>query len=138
MRASLLAVALLFAACDTGGTLSSPSPLAETRWVLVEFEGRTAEVESTLGFESAGAFGGVAACNTYAGIYAALSGGVVGPRFSATVQSVTEAGCPGDLNAYEDVYLDALRSAMRWAVDGDRLMLTLADGAGEMVYARTE
>ena len=130
------AIALLVAACSSGGGASSgpaesgaADPLNGTAWVLQSIDDVAVAdgLEGTLGFD-AGQASGSSGCNTFSGTYV-LSGQSLelGPLATTRMACVDEA-----VTAFEAAYLSALEGVTAWAVPQDAAMateLTLTGGA---------
>ncbi|MCC7361517.1 MAG: META domain-containing protein [Anaerolineales bacterium] len=138
-------MALLLGAC--GGpaptptaTAGTPLALLGTTWTLTELHGEPlmADTSITLAFTS-GYLGGRMTCNQYgngpdSGDFTATDAGDFQINLLAvTVQLCTE---PAGLMEQEEAYITALQAAKHYAITGDVLALSDADGQVTLTYAR--
>jgi heat shock protein HslJ len=106
--------------------------LQGTEWLLVQLRGRDpipgTHVELALGAEG---FGGFAGCNRYGGEYEAASEG----EFRPGLFTITAMDCalPPGVQEQENAYVQALREAATYRLDGDRL--GIQDTTGEIILA---
>jgi heat shock protein HslJ len=133
---ALLLVAWL-AACAPEAT-PGPNPLAGSEWTLASLRG-SPPLEGThisLEFEEEW-LGGFAGCNTYGGgpewggYTATEEGTLTVPMIAMTVIACPSA--PEGVMEQERAYVETLRAATAYQLDGDRL--ELQDAAGETVLA---
>lgn len=107
--------------------------LAGTSWTLSQIDGaepasdgRPAGVE----FDQAGRLSGSTGCNRFFGGYT-----VAGAALSLGQMGSTRMACPEPLMAQETTFLAILGEAATYAVDGDTLTISAADGR-TLVFAR--
>ena len=109
------------------------APLSGSNWALVESDGKRlpagTERPPTLGVEGSRA-SGFSGCNRWGGeILPAVSGAwKLGPVAS------TRMACDEPEMQLENRFLDALSGAIRWKLDGARLVLLGADGKARLVF----
>ncbi|HET9673031.1 MAG TPA: META domain-containing protein [Actinomycetota bacterium] len=133
--ASLLlpAAVALMAACGGG------DPLDGTSWRAIDaIRGRPVlgGVEATASF-SEGDVSGSSSCNSYTGSYEVGSGGAGEPvEIAITNVGGTEMACEPPVMEQEARFVDALLSATRYRITGDRLEL-MDDHAVVAVFERT-
>lgn len=127
-------LAVLLAACTNANQGQPPAQstaLLDTRWMLVSLHGSApiGDREITLSFEEASVKGS-AGCNTYGGSYT-----ISEDRLHLSGVYATEMACmePVGIMEQEQAYLNALRAAARYRVDGSRL--EMYDGAGAQLLA---
>lgn len=150
-----LLMAALLAACAPTPTPSAPdalagptspsangSPLAGTEWVLTSLEGNPLldGTHITLEFRDDW-LSGFAGCNTYGG--GPDSGGYVagdGRTLTIPMIAITLQACssPEGIMEQERAYVEALRSASDYQLDGDRLELQDAAGRTILAFAQQE
>jgi heat shock protein HslJ len=107
--------------------------LGQGRWVLasVQPSGHSAEAWAASGITAAfdvaaGRLSGSAGCNDYT---ATLT--ITGDRLAVSAPAATRKMCPSEtMMALEQEYLARLPGASSFALSGDRLDLSLADGSG--------
>jgi heat shock protein HslJ len=124
------------AAAGTGGAADERglAMLEGKTWVLVEIGSETAPVDPPITAElGADAIAGSAGCNDYrAGAAYTGSGLQVGPVSS------TKKLCPETIMQGERAYLSALSRVIRYALEGDRLVLSYSSGGtgapGRLVF----
>lgn len=100
--------------------------LAGTSWTLSALDGAgPAEGgrPATLEFNSEGGLAGSTGCNRFFGGYS-----VDGAALTVGQMGSTRMACPEPLMAQEMVFLEILGAAVEYAVDGDTLTVTAADG----------
>ena len=115
------------AAAGTGGGNDgaaderSPAVLEGKTWVLVEIGSETAPVDPpiTAEFGSDG-IAGSAGCNDYRASATYPTPGAI----QIGMVSATKKLCPGPIMQGERVFLDALSRVLRYAMEGDRLVLS--------------
>jgi len=131
----------------------APKPPAEidagltgSEWVLVSLNGEAplSGVRSTLRFErgdeaepgtvGGASIGGNTGCNNYGGEVRAAAGGV----FDVPEIASTEEGCnePEGVMDQEQAFLEALRNAAGYRLQGDRLELLNGDGETTLTFER--
>ena len=133
----LVYVARPAVALDTG--------LTGDEWVLVSLNGEAplSDVRGTLRFETDGGepgmiagarVRGIALCNSYGGELRTAADGV----FNVAEIESTEEYCdePAGTMEQESAYLDALRNAAGYRLQGDRLELLDADGEVTLTFER--
>lgn len=120
--AALTASVLGLAACQSAPAAElTPAALAK-EWQLVGFAGGTLPPRVTMDLREAGRATGQAPCNRWFG---AVEGTL--PEFRIGQAGATRMACP-DLEA-EGAFLTALGQITAAALEGDKLILTGADGA---------
>ena len=106
------------------------SELSGTAWVLEAFENTDGAVPVavpggiTLEFQPDGQAGGSGGCNGYGGAYQAQDGVLSFGEIASTLMLCADE----DLMGQEQRYFEALRSASAYALNGDRLTITHANG----------
>jgi len=131
---SLDAVALVLTGCGSGGGDSgSASSLEGTSWRLTGWSASSLDPgDFTITAQFAdGKIGGKSAVNTYGGPYEAGEDGSFGVGDLATTMM---AGPEPDMRA-ETIYLQLLAEAKSYAVEGDTLTLSDANGNESLIYA---
>jgi heat shock protein HslJ len=119
---TILAATLGLAACQSSPAAElTPAALAK-EWQLVGFAGGSLPPRVTMDLREAGQASGQAPCNRWFG---AVEGKL--PEFRIGQAGATRMACP-DLEA-EGAFLTALGKITTAALDGDKLVLTGADGA---------
>jgi heat shock protein HslJ len=118
MRAAALASSLALAAQGVSG----PRPLAGTYWKAIELAGKPvpsqgSSHEAFLVLQEGGRVYGSDGCNRIAGKYELKDTGVTFGEMAATRMACIDAG------GIDVAFRDALKSARRLAVAGDRLEL---------------
>ena len=101
------------------------APLAGTRWLLVQLDGREADNPDGriwLRFDGAGRLNGQGGCNRYSAACEAEAGG----HLRIGTIAATRMACPESRR--EAAFFDALLSAVRYELDAR--MLILSDSAG--------
>jgi putative lipoprotein len=121
-------------AAETDGEFSSP--LGGTAWIL---EPASIDVvipeggeEVTLAFSTDGSFAGHAGCNNYTGSYSTTDDGGI----TVSDPAITRMMCEDNVMAVETAYLAALAQVAQFAVSGDVLTFSDADGAEVLRYNR--
>jgi heat shock protein HslJ len=117
---------------DGGPEVLPPAPdqllLVGTTWNLVQMSGNLQPVPGagiTMSFDETN-IGGSSGCNSYSTTYAASADGAI--SFNAETMISTMMACSEEIMSVEMAYLDALRTVSAYALDGDTLRLTYADG----------
>ena len=116
------------AACDGSGA----NALRDTAWGLTSHAGRDLLPGTTITIEFAeDEVSGTAGCNHYGGSYK-----VSGDSLSVGDVFATEMGClePAGILEQESAYLTALRSAVRYQIDGRRLEVLDETGTQILEY----
>lgn len=144
-KAALLVIVvacIVSAGCTWEGTSVEPtaSP-AGTAWTLLTYAGGNGtEVPVLEGTTITADFGedslvtGSAGCNGYSGSYS-VSGAAIGiTSIASTLMACTE---PQGIMEQEGRYLDLLGSAAAFRMEGDRLILSDAEGRPILTYKRT-
>ena len=134
-RIALLALFVLASVTIVGcGGRSSSFALDGTEWRLAEWSVSSAsatDFEITLSFDD-GVVGGQAPVNSYGGPYEARPDGT----FKADSISSTLMAGEERANSAEAAYLSLLQQAGRYAVDGDELTLSDAQGNQLLIFER--
>ena len=117
---------------DGGPEVLPPAPdqllLVGTTWNLMQMPGDLQPVPGTaitLNFDETN-IGGSSGCNSYSTTYAATADGAI--SLNADTMISTMMACSEEIMSVEMAYLDALRTVSAYALDGDTLRLTYADG----------
>lgn len=114
-------------AASTGGT-----ELVGTQWLLTTINGEAtlADVSVTALFDAEGNVGGTGGCNNYGGPYTVDGANLtIGPNLFSTMMA-----CEDAIMAQEGAYLLALTSIATYAIEGETLTLSGADGAALLVF----
>jgi putative lipoprotein len=120
----------------TGGsdaaTAAAPN-LVGTRWRLEDLAGAgvVANAAATLEFPEAGRVTGRGSCNGFFG-----SVTITGTAIQFGMLGATQMACPDPIGAQETRYLAALRSAERFAVEGDTLRVFSRGAAAPLRFSR--
>lgn len=120
----LAGLSLLLGGCGLLRSEFTPGeqpPLQESSWTITSIHGTTEVADrygSTLTFDEASSFTGVAACNTYDGSVQADPGR---GEVRLDVERITEKNCHD--GGYETELLDALKSATYYNMQGNTLTL---------------
>lgn len=136
----VLAVALMATACQpiqrppsaAPAAPAGSNPLAGTRWLLTELSGQPAlaDVSVTASFAADGSLSGSGGCNSYSTTYSVDGSSLtVSPQIAATMMA-----CPDPVMNQETAYFQALTSVATFAIDGETLTLSGADGAALAVF----
>lgn len=107
--------------------------LAGTGWALSQIDGAEPAPggrPATLEFDGAGRLAGSSGCNRFFGGYS-----LAGATLSVGQMGGTRMACPEPLMAQEATFLAILGAAAEYAVDGDTLTITAADGRA-LVFTR--
>jgi heat shock protein HslJ len=122
-----------------------PKPLRDTRWVLTGFEesdgpsvSHTTLVEGTeidLVFAEENRISGTAGVNRFTGTCYALA---TSPKLAVRKLATTKKAGPPQAMAQETRFLQRLRSAIRYQIDGDRLTLSDESGAHRLLFEAAE
>ena len=133
----LVAAALVVAGCGSGGGDSGSAPSLEgTSWRLTGWSASSldpADFTITAQFAD-GKIGGKSAVNTYGGPYEA---GEDGSFSVGDLASTMMAGPEPDMRT-ETIYLQLLAEAKSYAVEGETLTLSDANGNESLIYAAGE
>lgn len=142
--ALLFVVALLATACQpihpesapsAGGEAASAggSDLIGTQWILTTLNGAplVAGTTVTAQFDDQGRISGTGGCNSYSGSYTVDGSALtIGPNLISTMMACVAEG----VMEQEAAYLAALPTVASYAVDGDTLTLSGADGSAVLVF----
>ncbi len=126
-----VAIGLVLAGCAGAGKPSAA--LEGTAWALETIHGQSALANTsvTLVFERE-RLSGSDGCNQYSGPYT-----VAGERFALGKEVVTTLmACDDPIMAQANAYLGALRQAVEFETDGQRLTLLDADGTALATFVR--
>lgn len=134
---------LHFVSRAAGATATPPeatNPLANTQWMLVSFGEPGAETpviegtSPTLEFDEHGQAGGSGGCNAFGAPYTLEGDTISFGQITSTLMACTQEG----VGAQEADYLQALKTAGRFEVGGDRLTIWHDDGQGVLNFIATE
>ena len=121
-------------AAETDGEFSSP--LGGTAWILdpasIDVVIPEGGEEVTLAFSTDGSFAGHAGCNNYTGSYSTTDAGEI----TVSDPAITRVMCEDNVMAVETAYLSALAQVAQFAMSGDVLTFSDADGAEVLRYNR--
>lgn len=114
--------------------------LLDSRWELVSYGAPDAQTpvipESgvTLEFINEGEAGGSGGCNSYGGSYMVEDDTIAFNNLISTLMACADTG----LTEQEQVYLQALQSAVRYELSGDQLTLWYGEGQEQLVFTRIQ
>ncbi len=132
-------IVLAVASCSPGRTLpgtgdgqpsGAENPLVNSRWRLVSFGEEMGETpvlagtEVTLEFDDAGLAAGSGGCNTFSSSYSQQDGEIAFSAIVTTERACTAAGVMDQ----EQHYYQALQSAVRYQIEGDRMQIRYDGG----------
>jgi putative lipoprotein len=127
---SLVAIALVTAACGDDSNEASDDHLEGPVWELVTLVGTDLpdEAAPTLQLLDGNA-SGMAGCNNFNGTYTIEDRDLAfGPL------ATTRMGCPPGIDTVETAYLAALESVTSFSVDGNELILRDGEGTPVLFY----
>lgn len=112
---------------------SVPAGLTGTSWRLRDLGGTLAldDVEATLEFVETGRAAGNASCNRFTGPVT-----VSGTSLGFGLQAVTRKMCPEAVMRQETAYLEALRDAERYEIEGSDLYIYIAGRTRPLRFTR--
>lgn len=131
--------ALNFTSRAAGTTATPPqsaNPLAKTHWTLETFgepDAHTPVIAGTtvtLEFDAQGQAGGSGGCNSFGAPYSLEGDTISFDQITSTLMACTQAG----VGEQETNYLEALRTASRFEVGGDRLTIWYGDGTSTLDF----
>ena len=144
VAASLFVIAaacIITAGCIDDGSTPSPAPsLAGTAWTLGSYVAGNGTLvpalpgtEVTASFNDDGSLTGSAGCNSYGTVYH-----IEGANLTIEPSGSTKIYCsePPGIMEQENRYLTLLTEVSTWRVEGDRLILSDAEGADLLIFAQ--
>jgi heat shock protein HslJ len=152
-KSTLVFLVLILAACSampatepgvpvtgdsTATALTSETGLVGSIWQLISFGpvGATNPVIGnapiTLKFERDGQAGGHGGCNSYGGTYTLQNASLQFGEITSTLIACADQA----ITEQEQQYLEALRTASRFTIEGDTLKITYQNDGGELNFAR--
>ncbi len=137
----IAAACIITAGCIDDGSTPSPAPrLAGTAWTLGSYVAGNGTLvpalpgtEVTASFNDDGSLTGSAGCNSYGTVYH-----IEGANLTIEPSGSTEMYCsePPGIMEQENRYLTLLTEVSTWRVEGDRLILSDAEGADLLIFAQ--